>query len=169
MLGFTAAVATFIAAYNIFPRELLAVTLIAMALFGVVPLIYWLGVPRYKWAAPLANNCIPAALVCACGFAAVYGGGLWPLASVYTPAIPLLTVMVCGVRPAIVWSSIMCACLIGGIVFGPMATDLARPPPWFALFGGIAVLIPTLISMMLHRRLWQQAVIREAQANGAFA
>ena len=165
ILGFIAAAATLIAAYSIFTPPLISVTLTAMVLFGVVPPIYWFAVPRFKWAMPIANNCIPAALVCACGFAAVYGGGLWPLASVYAPAIPLLTVMVCGVRAAIVWSTIMCLCLLGGIFIGPLADDLAAPPPWFALYGGIAVLIPTLISMLLHRRVWQQAVIREAQAN----
>lgn len=165
ILGFVAAVATLIAAYNLFTPPLKTVTLIAMVLFGVVPVIYWLAVPKIKWAATIANNCIPAALVCACGFAAIYGGGYWPLASIYAPAIPLLTVMVCGVRAAFAWSTIMCLCLLGGIFIGPLAENLASPPPWFALFGGIAVLIPTLISMLLHRRVWQQAVIREAKAN----
>ncbi len=162
-LGLLAAAATLLFTWGVFTPALKAVTLVALLLFGLVA-------PLYRWAAPLwdgarhlAHHCIPAALCVSCGFAAVYSGGILPLASIYAPAIPLLTVMICGARAAVVWSAIMAGSLALGIAIGPVGS-LTTPPPWLALAGGITVLVPTLLTMLLHHRVWTRAVAGERQA-----
>ena len=163
LLGTLAASSTLLFARSAFPDALVVVTLISLAMFASVFPIYRLVVPRLPEAAPVANNLVPAALVVACGFAAVYVGGVLPLASIYSSAIPLLSVMTCSVRMSVVWSFTMALCLGIGIFRGPQIV-VEAPPPWLALAGGITVLLPTLASMLLHRKVWDDAVTREREA-----
>ena len=161
ILGFLAALITLLFSWNIFPWPVKTVACISLLLFGVVLPLYRWGAPHSAKLTTIANHCIPAALFLACGFAAVYMGGYAPLAATYAAAIPLLSVMICGTRGAIVWSGAMLLALIAGILFGPLAPNPQPVAPWFGLAGGMVMLVPTLISMLMHRSIWANAVRRE--------
>ena len=164
ILGTLATGSTLLFARSTFPPGLTIVALISLMMFASVFPIYRIVVPKWPRASAVANNFVPAALLVSCGFAAIHVGGVLPLASIYSSAIPLLSVMTCSVRMSVVWSSAMALCLAIGIARGPQI-EVASPPPWFALAGGITVLVPTLLSMLLHRRVWDRAVSREREAS----
>ena len=163
LLGALAATSSTVFSWLIFPLPLRVVGIISALLFLSVLPIYRVVVPHRPQAARFANNLIPAALFTSCGFAAIYAGGSLPLAAIYSPAIPLLSAMICSRRATLLWSGLMALALLIGIVLGPQAM-LAEPPPWMALAGGLTVLVPTLLSMLLHRRIWEGALEGEQLA-----
>ena len=168
-LGFVGVLATVLFAWDIFTQPLRIVILCSLVLFGAVWPVYRWVVPRWSAAATVAHHLIPAGMFVSCGFAAVYAAGQLPLAAIYSPAIPLLSVMICGTRGAITWSGLMGMMLLAGLVFGPLGSQLPEPPPAMALLGGLTVLIPTLLSMLLHRSVWAQAVENERQLRESLA
>lgn len=163
LLGALTAIASLSFSWAVFPPLLrLAAVLSALCFVAVIPL-YRLVVAGNPVLALRVNNLVPAALFLSCGAAALAMGGRLPLASIYAPAIPLLSVMICSVRATFVWSGLMVAALFGGIVFGPLV-EAPAPPRWMSLAGGITVLVPTLISLLLHRRIWNEALANERRA-----
>ena len=169
VLGFVCAGVTLLFAWQMFSWELRLVTVISAALFGVVWPLYRFVVPHHAWVANIANQCLPGALFVSCGFAAVYAAGQLPLAAIYAPAIPLLSVMICGTMSAVVWSTLMLLAFGAGLVFGPLAPELVTPKPQMALIGGMVVLIPTLICLILHRSIWAEAVQNERKLRNQLA
>ncbi|MEM6702991.1 MAG: response regulator [Acidobacteriota bacterium] len=160
ILGALAAATTVAFAWSTFPLFLRAAALTsALCFLSVLPL-YRLVVARSPHLALTVNNLVPAALFLSCGTAALAMGGQLPLASIYAPAIPVLSVMICTVRATYLWSGLMVTALGAGIAFGPLV-DTPAPPRWLSLVGGITVLIPTLLSMLIHRRVWSEALANE--------
>ncbi|MEM7100951.1 MAG: ATP-binding protein [Pseudomonadota bacterium] len=162
-LGFFVGCCTLVFAWDLFPPPLRVVTFLSIVLFALVGPIYRWLVPLWDGFTSLAHHSIPAALVMSCGFAAVYAGGLWPLAAIYAPVVPLLSVMICGARAAVGWTLVMGSFLFSAIAFGPVGLDLAPPPPRMALLGSLTLIVPVLLSMLLHRSVWVGAVANERE------
>ena len=162
LLGAIAACTSLVFAWPWFSVPLRLVAAISTVLFLSTIVVYRVFRAR-PWAVTLAHNCIPASLVCSCGFSAIYMAGHFPLAAIYAPAIPLLSVMICSRRAALGWSAVMVSALAAGM-FAEPATSAAAMPPWVTLAAGITVLVPTLLSMFLHRQVWEDALQRERAA-----
>ncbi len=88
-------------------------------------------------------------------------GGQLPLSSVYASAIPLLSVMICRRPFALLWTLAMVCLLLAGLF---TKTDAPPFPGYVTLLAGITVVVPTLISMLLHRKVWEVALENEALA-----
>lgn len=163
LLAVVTSLATIAFAHRVFPSLIVGAAWVSTVLFAMVLPLYRLLVPSRPHLAPTINQLVPAGLFVSCGSGVVLLGGGLPISSIYAPAIPLLSVMTCTWRATFFWSSTMLAALSLGIVTGPIL-EMPPAPPWLALAGGVTVLIPTLISLIIHRLVWEGAVDRERQA-----
>ena len=163
LLGAITALATIFFAHSLLPSLIVAAAWVSTGIFAMVLPLYRSLVPRSPQSASIINQLVPAGLFVTCGSGAVLVGGGLPVAAIYAPAIPLLSVMTCTWRATFFWSGIMVAAMVFGIISGPIL-EMPPAPPWLALAGGVTVLIPTLLSLMLHRLVWEGAVERERQA-----
>lgn len=163
LLGAITALVTIVFAHSLLPALIVAAAWVSTSMFALVLPLYRVLVPHSPQSASVINQLVPAGLFVTCGSGAVLVGGSLPVAAIYAPAIPLLSVMTCTWRATFFWSGVMVAAMVFGIVSGPMLT-MPPAPPWLALAGGVTVLIPTLMSLIVHRLVWQGAVEREQQA-----
>ena len=162
LLAFAASSASIVFAQDYLPGSVFFVAVSSLLMFASVVPIYRYCVPRWPWALPLANNMIPAALCLCCGYSAIYLGGSLTLSAIYASAIPLLSVMICRPPLANLWSLLMVLVLLAGMLVEP--AQQVQSPAWLTLLGGITVVIPTLVSMLLHRRVWENALHSEELA-----
>ncbi|MCR9279803.1 MAG: response regulator [Pseudomonadaceae bacterium] len=164
LLAIAAAVTTLVVAWEIFDNALRTITFSSLTLFvAVVPILRLLaGHPTTAIA--IANNCVPAGLVLSCGFASIYATGQLPFAALFAPAIPLLTMMICSIRASFIWSCLMLLALVIGMI-APVSFVADPYPTWLPLAGSITVLIPTFASMLVHRRIWEDALASEREAH----
>ncbi len=161
LLAFAACLATIIFSNQFLPFDLLVVVFVSLLMFAsVIPIYRWL-VPTWPATAELANNLIPGSLCLACGYSAITMGGQLPLSSVYASAIPLLSVMICRRPFALLWTLAMVCLLLAGLF---TKTDTPAFPGYVTLLAGMTVVVPTLISMHLHRKVWEAALENEALA-----
>ena len=163
LLAVATATATVVFARNLLPAVMISAAWTSIAMFSLVLPAYRLLVPRHPRFATNVNQLVPAGLFVSCGSGAVLLGGGLPIAPIYAPAIPLLSVMTCTWRATFFWSGAMAAAMGFGIVTGPII-EMPAAPPWLALAGGITVLVPTLLSLLVHRLVWEGAVDRERHA-----
>lgn len=161
LMSCAACLATIVFAHQYFSFDLLIVVLISLAMFAsVIPIYRWL-VPNWTGAAEIANNLIPGSLCLACGYSAITMGGKLPLSSVYASAIPLLSVMICRKPFALLWTITMVCLLLLGLL---TTSEVLTFPSYISLLAGVTVVVPTLISMLLHRQVWEAALENEALA-----
>ncbi len=161
LLACLACLATIVFSHQFLPNDLLVVIIISLLMFASVIPIYRTIVPCWTPAAELAKNLIPGSLCLACGYCAITLGGQLPLSSIYASAIPLLSVMICRRPYALFWTLFTVCLLLVGLF---TKTDAPTFPSYINLLAGVTVVVPTLISMLLHRKVWEAALENEALA-----
>lgn len=163
LLAFCTNFVTLLIGYQVFPSDVYFVACVTLVSFATVPLVYRWGVPRSPRAIEFANNLVPGTLCIGCGYVAVATGGTLTLAAVYASAIPLLSVMICRPALALFWSALMAGFLLISMLQIVPQSEF-ETPAWLTLAGGITVVIPTFISIFLHRKVWEAALQESADA-----